>query len=178
MFGWVLTLLIWLLLLSVIVVMDTKPSVRFTETGLKERKCSESYLWTVALLRSQGRQPLIATKPLNIQHIEPWSRRTTAADDNIRYHRWETDISLQRVAEIRPETAGWMSLDRCWVSSHPKPNTVHCSAPDLKSIAHLQRVVKWEICTMDVQLTNLWLYDAVNSTWTTFFHHCFYATKI
>ncbi len=47
-------------------------------------------------------------------------------------------------------------------------------SPDLNPIDHLWDVVEWEICIMDVQLTNLQqLRDAIMSIWTKISDECF-----
>ena len=48
------------------------------------------------------------------------------------------------------------------------------STPDLDPIEQLWDVVEWEICIMDVQLTNLQqLRDAIMSIWTKISEECF-----
>lgn len=146
----------------------------------EEKVFGELSGWTVALLMSQGRQPLTATKLLNIQHIEPWSRTTTSGTTNGKLR--SAFNGSQKLDQRRLEKQCLVRWVLTVAESPVIPNQtwrrVRCSAPDLKSIVQLQHVVKWEICMMDVQLTNLRLCDAVSSTWTTFFHHRFYATKI
>ncbi len=78
---------------------------------------------------------------LNAQHVEPWSRCATAAEDQI-------------ISD--------------WFLEHDNEFTLFKwppQSPDRNPIEHLWDVVEWEIRTMDVQPTNL-QHDAVMSIWT------------